>query len=195
MNSGGFQQNQHYWLPLLIAGLLALLTAWLGQLAHTQSQGDASPIGHDPDFFVEDFKAVAFDVEGAPRYSLSAARMIHYMDDDSTDLDQPRFSRDAPGATRTKVRAKRGLVTADGENIYFLGDARLEHDGAQGRPPLLVTTEYLRVVPEANLIRTEKPVTLREGNSVLTAAGMEADGDRKTLVLAGRVKGIYEKSH
>lgn len=192
---GGLQQTQHYWLPLVIAATLALLTAWLGQLAHTQTQGDASPVGHDPDFFVEHFQATAFDLAGVPRYTLSAERMIHYMDDDSSTLDEPRFSRETPGQARTKVRAKRGLVTADGENVYFLGDARLEHDGAQGRAPLLVTTEYLRVVPEANLIRTEKPVTLREGKSVLTAAGMEANGDQKTLVLAGRVKAVYEKSH
>jgi lipopolysaccharide export system protein LptC len=193
--NGGLQQAQHYWLPLAIAGGLALLTAWLGQLAQTHPGGDAAPVGHDPDYFVERFNATAFDINGAPRYRLSAEKMVHYMDDDSTSLDEPRFSRETPGLPRVRAQARRGLVSADGENVYFLGDARLEKAGDDGRPPLVLTTEYLRVIPEANLIRTEKPVTLRQGRSVLTAAGMVADGDKRTLDLVGRVKGVYDSRH
>lgn len=193
--NGGLQQAQHYWLPLAIAGGLAVLTAWLGQLAQTHPNGDALPIGHDPDYFVERFHARAFDIHGAPRYRLSADKMIHYMDDDSTSLEEPRFSREAPGMPIVRAESRRGLVSANGENVYFLGEARMEKEGEKGRPPLVLTTEYLRVMPEANLIRTEKPVTLREGRSVITAAGMEADGDKRTLALAGRVKGTYESRH
>lgn len=195
MNGGGLRQSHYFWLPLAVAGGLALLTAWLGQLAQAPLGRDGSVFGHDPDYFVEDFRATAFDVGGVPRYRLTADRMVHYMDDDSTALEEPRFGREGPKVSRVQVRSKRGLVSADGENVYFLGNVRMEQDGARDRPPLELTTEYLRVIPDHDIIRTDKPVTLREGKSLLTASGMVADGGKRSLVFAGRVKGVYESRH
>lgn len=193
MTGGGLQPARHFWLPLAIIGVLAALTAWLGQLAdEVRPAGDAGVFGHHPDYFVEDFKATAFDVDGSTRYRLSARKMVHFMDDDSTTLDEPRFSREGQGMPDVHVRSRRGLVSSDGENVYFLGEVRMEHAWKSDRPPLRLATEYLRVVPDANLIRTDRPVTLSEGRSTLSGGGMEADGDSRTLILAGRVRGVYE---
>jgi len=80
----------------------------------------------------------------------------------------------------------------DGKDVYFLGDVRMMQERPSGRPPLELTTEYLRVIPDIDQIRTDKPVLLKEAGSELRGDTMVADGEQRTLELKGRVKGIYE---
>ena len=193
MSGANLQHARNFWFPLVIAGGLVILTAWLGQLAQApQARGDGA-FGHDPDYFVEDFNATAFDVAGAPRYRLNAVRMTHYLDDDTAELVAPRFVREGgAGMARVVVRSLRGLVSPDGEDVYFLGDVRMLQERPNGGTPLELTTEYLRVIPDIDLIRTNKPVLLKDGRGELRGGAMVADGKRRTLELTGRVKGVYE---
>lgn len=192
MTGGHLQHSRDFWFPLAIVGGLVILTAWLGQLAEAPQVSGDGAIGHDPDYFVEDFDATAFDASGAPRYRLNAVRMTHYMDDDTAELEAPRFVREGLGMARVVVRSLRGLVSPEGESVYFLGDVRMLQERLDGGSPMELTTEYLRVIPDLNLIRTEKPVRLKDGHGELRGGAMVADGKRRTLVMTGRVKGVYE---
>lgn len=187
------QPVRHFWLPLAIIAILVLLTTWLGQLADAPKATSERVIGHEPDYFVEDFRAVAFDPAGAPRYRLSALRMTHFMDDDSTALEAPHFTREERGRARVVVRSLRGQVSPDGDNVYFEGDVRMMQERPAGQPPLEVETEFLHVQPDRELIQTDRAVRLKEGVSQMSGAGMTADGKSRTLAISGRVKGVYEK--
>jgi len=193
MNPPGL--HHPYWLPLVIAGLLAAVSFWLGRLAQVPVSMDMGGFGHDPDYIVEAFQATAFDIAGKPRYRLSAEKMTHYMDDDTTVLEQPRFLREISGQPTWRAASSRGLVSSNGENVHLLDDVRIERDDGGQSPPLVLTTDYLWVIPEADILRTDKPVTLRQGASQVVAGGMEVDGKQRTLEFAGRVKGIYESRH
>lgn len=184
--------NQPYWTPVAVATVLLLLTFWLGRLQQVDGVQDASGFEHVPDYIVENFNAVAFDAVGRPRYHLRAEKMTHFMDDDSTTLDRPEFSREQPGRPVLHGQAARGLVSSDGENIYLIDDVRFRQGPGASQAPFELTTKYLRIVPDADLIRTDKPVTLRQERSVVTAMGMVADGKQRTLLLKGRVNGIYD---
>jgi lipopolysaccharide export system protein LptC len=184
-----------FWLPVAIAGLLAVLSFWLARLAQMPAAMDMGGFGHEPDYIVENFQATAFDAQGLPRYRLAAGRMTHYMDDDTTALEQPRFVREIPGQPTWRAVARRGVVSSNGENVHLLDDVRIERRVAGQAVPLVLTTDYLWVIPEADILRTDKPIILRQGTSQVTAGGMEVDGKQHTLRLAGRVRGIYESRH
>lgn len=181
------------WGPLTIVVLLAALTFWLGKVASTQLPGTATGFAHDPDYVVENFVATTFDVQGVPRYRLSARKMIHYMDDDSTALEEPRFKRQDGVAAPISVQSNKGLITAEGENVYFIGNVLLERPPFAGSQAMALTTDYLRVIPDADILRTDKSIILRQGASVVTATGLFVDGKKRMLQLPGRVKAIYEK--
>lgn len=181
-----------YWLPLVIAGLLSGLSFWLARLAQTPFDMEMGGFDHTPDYIVEKFQATAFDVQGQPRYRLAAEKMTHYMDDDTTALDQPRFQREIPGQPTWRAAAVRGVVSSNGENVHLLDDVRVERTVAGEPTPLVLTTDYLWVIPEADVLRTDKPIVLHQGSSQVSAGGMAVDGKQRTLELAGRVRGVYE---
>lgn len=195
MTALGQQPAGSYWLPLAIAAGLVLMTAWLGQLAGAPGAPGDGVVGHDPDYFVEDFSAVAFDATGAPRYRLEAVRMTHYMDDDSSELVAPRFVREGAGMARVAVRSLRGRVSSNGEHVDFIGDVRMLHERRAVVAPLELSTEYLRVTPDAQVIESDRPVLLKDGRGTVHGGALLADGRRGTLELTGRVKGIYETRH
>jgi len=180
------------WLPLAIVGSLVLLTAWLGQLAQTPKARAPGAPGYAPDYFVENFTATAFDEKGAPRYSLSAARMTHYMGVDTTDLEAPRFVSQGVAAPHAQVRAQRGLVSPRGDEVEFVGQAVMLRQREDGEPPLELSSERIKVYPELERILAEQAIVLKDGRSEVRAAGMAADGRQRTLELKGRVRGVYE---
>jgi lipopolysaccharide export system protein LptC len=188
----GLQSARDSWLPLAIVAGLVLATTWLGQLAEAPRARGNGPVGHVADYFVEDFSATAYDTGGAPRYRLNAVRMTHYLDDDSTELLAPRFSREGEGMARVVVRSLRALVSSDGEKVHFLGDVRMMHERLAGGVPMELSTDSLWVEPDQNRMATDRPVVVQDGRGELRGGAMRADGKARTLELTGRVKGIYE---
>jgi len=191
MTGGGHHVQ---WLPLGIAALLALLSTWLNHLAELPLVEDNSGFAHDPDYVVEDFNAQAYDLAGRPKHRLQARRMTHYMDDDSIELEAPSFLLTTPGRAPVEVHGRRGLVFADVGSVHFLGDVRVTQAATVDQAAFTLDTEHLRVVPDAGILSSDKPVILRQGNSVINAGSLFIDDHNKLLTLIGGVRGHYEKT-
>jgi lipopolysaccharide export system protein LptC len=185
--------QQTSWVPLAIVALLAGMTFWLDRVANTRLPSNPAGFSHDTDYVVENFSATTFDEQGHPHYRLSANKMAHYMDDDSTELEMPNFERHAVDSAPIHVSSRRGLITASGEDVYFLGDTRIERPARPGQPALVIEADYIRVIPDADILRTDKPITVRQGASIIQATGLFIDGEKHIMQLAGRVKATYEK--
>jgi len=74
---------------------LALLTFYLERSVRDEDS-HPSMRRHDPDYLVANFTTTTYNQEGAAESILSAARMIHYPDDDSTELTAPRVVQSKP---------------------------------------------------------------------------------------------------
>ncbi len=179
------------WTPIGLALLLAMLGFWLNLVSGRTETVDTAGFTHDPDYIVEHFDALAFDINGNPHQQLTAMRMTHFMDDDTTVLDNPTM-RTLDPQTPLSITSKRALLSADGQQAYFLNQVHVERLAKNGTPPLTMDTEYLHVSADARIMRTHKPVTLRQGRSNISANGMIADDHAKVMSLDGNVRGVYE---
>jgi lipopolysaccharide export system protein LptC len=116
------------WSPVLLLASLAGLTYWLNaQVQEQQPRRDGSA-RHEPDLFIESFRAVSFDTDGFPRQGLSAKRGQHYPDDDSTDFIEPSVVLSEPGKPRFSVTANKGALSGDRETISLAGNVRAVRD-------------------------------------------------------------------
>jgi lipopolysaccharide export system protein LptC len=182
------------WSPVLLLGGLAALTYWLNaQIRPAENAFDGSN-RHDPDIFVERFKAVSLDREGHVRQSLEAVRAEHFPDDDNTALDRPRIAFTDPGKPRLDVSADRASITGNREHAFFEGHVRAERAAttdAEGKPdgPVVFESEFLHVIPKQDRIVTDRPVTISEPRTTINATGLEYDNRSKELKLKSRVSG------
>jgi lipopolysaccharide export system protein LptC len=182
------------WQPLLIAATLATLTLWLNHATNVAVIRDDGGFSHTPDYYIDNFRATAFDADGHPLHVLRAKRMVHYMDDDTTSLIEPHYAQQRPGRPAIEASARRGMVSGNGDHVHFLDQVTLTRQSDAG-PTLMMRTEYLHIIPDAEQIQTDKPLEITQGQSNLSANGLFADGQSHTLILRGRVRGNYRVSH
>lgn len=178
--------------PLVVLALLAALTFWLDRAVQPQANAGQRALRHDPDYIVHGLKGVSLDNRGSVKHTLTARTMTHYPDDDTTHLTEPRFVTSTESPMPITVTSREATVSPNGENIYFMNDVRVVRAADGRQTELVLETSYLHVIPDDNVVKTDRPVRIRNATAVVTASGLELNGDTRTMQLAGRVKGIFD---
>jgi len=182
-----FAARARYWLPLFpLLGLLGV-TYWLNQQVQ---QEFAKPPGqrHDPDATMENFSAVKMSQQGTPRFIMNAKKMLHYPDDDSTELDAPRLTVLSAERPPIHIAAQRGVVSSKGDEVFLYRNVKVVREAGANRGELVVLTEYLHAIPDRDLADTDKPVTIVDAHNTTHAIGLEMDNKARTLKLLAQVR-------
>jgi lipopolysaccharide export system protein LptC len=180
------------WFPLVLLGFVAALTFWLDRVVQPPGRSLSSIVRHDPDYVVDGLSAVRTDQQGRVKDTLRAQKMTHYPDDDVTVLEAPRLMTYAEDRTPVSVTSRNALMSGNGENVYFENEVRVVRAATGKDGELVLETEYLHVIPDANTAKTDRPVTIRNAAGVVTASGLELNSETRVLKLQGRVKGVFE---
>lgn len=177
--------------PIGLMALLAATTFWLERATQTEDGRDGNH-RHDPDYIVDNFHVRRFDVDGALQHSLDAQKMLHYPDDESTEVLAPRltYHRTPPA----HVSSNKAWLDKDGKHVKLDGDVHVIRDSIDDRPKTEITTSVLYAVPDDEFAHTDAPVTITQGQTVINGSGMETNNKTHISVLFGRVLGtIYQK--
>ena len=181
------------WFPLALLILLATLTFWLDRVVQLPTPARDGSSRHDPDYVIENFSATRMGLDGAPHYTLSAKKMLHYPDDDTTHLEQPRFVNTEPAKPALRAKADQAKLSSNGENIYLTGNVVVLKEAGNGQDKTTMTSNYLHIIPDDDIIKTDKPVTIIGENSVINAVGMILNNRTRILQLLSRVKITHDK--
>jgi lipopolysaccharide export system protein LptC len=176
--------------PLALMLSLAALTFYLDR---TVNEEDSHPAlrRHDADYLVTNFTTTTYNREGLAETMLSAARMVHYPDDDSTELEKPRVVQTKPEEPRVTMRADRGKLERAGEDIYLYDNVVLEREAGAGHGAARLTTDYLHVVRDRSLVRTDREVKIVEPSRALSGRGMEYNNETGHFTLKSEVRGQF----
>jgi len=178
--------------PLLLILALAAASLWLERAVQTPERDNSAKMRHDPDFVAEEFGITKIGATGKPEFILSAERMLHYPDDESTNIVAPRLVQHPADATPVVIRADRGLISRNGEEASFYANVEVVRAAGEGRSELRVQTEYLQIIPDLDLARTDKPVVITEGRSRLSGVGMEFNNRTRQFALKSQVRGTFD---
>ena len=187
------------WSPVLLLGGLAALTYWLdAQVQGPPDRRDGSS-RHEPDVFLENFRATTFDADGRPRETLAAQRAEHFPDDDSAEVTQPQLTLTETGRPTVTVVSRKARLTGDRENGFFEGAVKVHREGEQAGPgnehpagPVTLTTEFLHVVPKEYKVDSDQAVTIEEPRGIIRGRGFAFDNKAKTVKLHANVSGTFQ---
>ena len=178
-------------LPLMLAALLAGLTYWLDHVV----QNDTTPRAnrrHDPDYFVDKFTVRRFGLDGTLQHTVSADRMVHFPDDDTTEVVAPHVVYETE--PKTDITARTAWLDSKGTHIRLNDDVRIVRAGRDSQPETVITTSVLYVTPDDETAYTKAPVVITQGKSVVTGVGLEANNKSEVAVLSGPVHGTFSRS-
>lgn len=178
--------------PLLLMLALAALSLWLERTVRDEDALHPSLRRHDPDYIIDSLVHTRYDPQGQVESTLVAAKMIHYPDDDTTELVAPRMVQTKPNEPRMTVTAERGTLSQDGEEIFLYDNVVLVRDGSADRSETRIRSSFMHVVQAHSVVRTDRDVLITEEDRVLSGRGMEYHNDSKELFLRERVRGRIE---
>lgn len=174
---------------LLLVTLMALGSFWLLQIMRSpdNSAGPAAA-RTDPDYYVDNFNFVRLSANGEAQYNIAGKRMVHNPTDDTHMIDLPvinSLSRERPPMT---ARSERAIVEPGGVKIHMYDNVRIDRPKTPQAENFHLESDYLMVLPDEDIMRTDKPVRLTLGDSTLNGAGMVANNATGELSLASRVQ-------
>ena len=182
------------WFGLILLSLLTALTFWIDKAAQPPAAKRDGSTRHDPDYIVRNFSALRTDGVGNKRYKLDGQEMRHFPDDDSTQLTMPQFSLYAVDKPNTNIEAKRGLISPNGENVYFMDNVKVVRAATSAKAEMTLITDYLHIVPDQDYVETDHAVTILQApHTVIRGIGMQYDKKLGVLNLKRRVRVHYEK--
>lgn len=182
------------WFPIALLIAVAAVTIWLDRQVQPPERAREGKLRHEPDYVVENFSASRIGPDGVTKYTLAARRMVHYPDDDTTYLDEPKIVQWGKPPMLVTVTSKTALLSADGENAYLTDDVRVVRSAYADRSEMTMETSYLHVMPERHIVKTDKPVRIWDANTLITSVGLEFNNETRILRLLSSVRGRYEKT-
>jgi lipopolysaccharide export system protein LptC len=181
--------------PVVLLVLLVLAAPfWLNQSLPTPSPSQESGLGRLPDYVAENFSAVEMGNDGVVRRMLLAKTLVHYPDDDMTDLEQPYFIETQPGKPAVQVKSDEAKISGNNENIYLTGNVMLLRNAGKGRGETTLTTSSLHLMPNEDIAKTDKPVVITERNAVIKGIGMEMNNRTSVTQLWSQVRVLHKKT-
>ncbi len=180
--------------PLALLTMLAIMTFWINKSVQSPKPKLDGSSRHDPDYVMSNFVTTQTDINGALRYKLAAVEMKHFSDNDTTDLQRPRYTQFSAGKPYTQVEGLRGHVSSDGEQVELFGNVKVIRQAFAEKGEMTVDTDYLKILPDEDIVRTDSPVVIRQApETVIYATGMIYEKDQRTLTLLHKVRAHYEK--
>jgi len=179
--------------PYIIALALFVLVvaSWLLSGNHVQEYNEPSITA--PDFFVEGLIAKTFDKKGQLSQRMTTEKLVHFPEDDSTEVTTPHFMLFDGDKPPWRVDAKTGWVSGDGELVLLQGGVTIDRPASKATAPVHIVAEDLRVQPKNNYLETDNKVNLTSLKNRVEATGMQAWFNKPIRIkLLADVRGRYE---
>lgn len=192
MTQTGFIERLHTWSVLLPLLLLLGATYWLNQQVQPLPPQPNDSKRHDPDYIINDLSVTTLDAHGKPHYLMDAEKMIHYPDDDSTQMVEPRLTSLYPDRPPVHVSARRGKLSSEGDQVFLYDDVKVVREASPTQSEMVFTTSYLHVLPNQDLADTDRPVTIVNDSTVVNGTGMKLNNRTGVAQLLAHVRSQHE---
>ena len=181
-------KRRHLSLPLFIFVALISLTYWLDQVTLPQTLIPENALYQDPDYIVKNISGIRQDYERNIHRAFFAKTMKHYIDDDITQLEQTRFINTETRAPLIRVHANQARLAGNGEDIFLTGDVTVLRGADADEDLLTMMTNYLHLIPDQNLVKTDRSVRISRLNTTINAIGLELDNNTGVIQLLSQVR-------
>lgn len=183
-------------LPILLMAIVCGVTFLLVQVNTPQADETANqPKRHVADYMMDGVSATALDEKGVTKYRFTGVHMNHYEDDLTYDVTFPALRVYAPDRPQVTARADLGKMNGEGTIIDLYNNAKVVRaQGPDPRQDPLMTADstYFQVLLNDDIVRTDKPVELHRGPSIMNANGLTFNNVTRQVQLLGNVRGRIE---
>jgi len=189
-----YKRTAHRWKLLtimMIATFCAFGSFWLVQLMEEDADTRLGGPLTEPDYIVENFSFVRMTEQGKPSYVVSGKRLAHTPEGDVSHVEQPVMQGMTPGRPRMTIVANNAQIFHEEHRVELLGKVDIQRPATPTSEALHVQTEALTVLPDEEILKTERPIQMQLGGATVHGTGMVANNATQKLHLASRGQIVY----
>jgi lipopolysaccharide export system protein LptC len=180
------------YLPLVMMAVLAAGTWWLVRIApKVEGPAPVAAVRHEPDYVMSRFVVQRFGADGTLRTQIEGDTLRHFPDNDTLEIDAARIRAIAEDGTVTLASARRALSNGDGSEVQLIGDARVLRPQTDRQDTIEFRGEFLHAFRNIEQVRSDQPVVVTQGASVVRAEGMVYDNLGRVVTLKGRTRATF----
>ncbi len=138
-------------------------------------------ITHEPDSWASNFVMVRTDAAGVAINRMEGLHMKHFPDTDSYDITEAKAIGQQPNSPITIGTSDTAVMDQDGARVIMNGNAHIHRMADEERDALDVKSEQLTLLPDENLVFTDLPALVVNGNSTMNGKGMRYDNNTRQL--------------
>lgn len=146
---------------------------------------------HEVDFVVENLSSTSLNEQGQPKFTLSAKKMWHFPDDDTTHLELPQFTSPHANQPPLNITALTGKLTHKGDEVFLYDNVIVLRAADKTTSERKFLTDYLHIIPDKDFAETDHPVHMLDANNDVNAVGMELDNRTHVVKLLSHVKATH----
>lgn len=187
------------WLMVALLAVIALGSFWvLEVIRRNNEEGNSRSAPRTaPDYYVENFNFVRLSNDGRTNYHILGKRMTHRPRSDDYEIEQPRINSFDDGQAPVTVIADRAVLEQknsqsnppkDSDEVQLFGNVSVERPDSPTSKQMRLESEYLLVLPNTNIMKTDKPVTITTARAEIHAVGMEANNATQEMQLLSKVR-------
>lgn len=170
---------------VLLLGLLVLGTWWASDYTlHSIQVDPPRRLTHERDSWSDRFTMVRSDPDGRAINRLEGASMEHFPDTGAYEIIAPRAVGNQPGAPITEGTADNGTLDEHGDRIVLNGNAHIKRLPDADHQLLDVRSTQLIIEPARDLVYTDRPALVINGNSTMRGTGMRYDNRTRQLTVS-----------
>lgn len=167
---------------VILLVVLVLGTWWAANYARNSIPIDPPPrVTHDANTWAKNFVMVRTDEKGVAINRLEGTYLQHYPDDGSYKMTDVTATGQQPNTPLTVGTANTATMNKSGTQIVMKGDAHIHRPADDKHSVLDVTSQKLTLLPDKDIVYTDLPALVVNGDSTMHGTGMRYNN--KTSVL------------
>ena len=135
----------------------------------------------DPDAWSGAFIMLQANEKGIPVTRLDGSSLRHYPHDGSYEVDNPELISQRADSPRVIASSDVAFAYNNMSLIHMLGNGHVHRFATEDTSPLDITSEKLIVYPDDDIIETDLPAVVIQGDSRLVGTGMKYDNNTRKL--------------
>ena len=172
--------------------ILVMATATWFTLMTLTPQDHPKPVtSEQPDAYMEDVSAVFMDQFGKPKMKIVTPKLTHYLNNDTTQLDDPQLTIYRQSPTPWYISSHYAKATHGIDNVDFRENVTIHHPADANMPATIIKAPTLIVHPTDQTAETNEEIELIQPNIIVKAMGMRANMNSGNIQLLSKARGEY----
>jgi lipopolysaccharide export system protein LptC len=180
-------------LTYFLLGLLALGSWWATKYFISAEGLSPKSFRGKVDYFSKDLRRTVMDETGTPKELLLADSLVHYENDNHTELSHPVMTLYSEKGPPWVIRADSAVLPGDGDNVYLYGEVLILRDADESGRTVRIETSNARVQPDRHYAETDEFVRVLSPPDTIAGTGAQVHfGDNLNFTILSNVRRKHE---